>query len=83
MSKLARVTEELEALVNPTASIVHEEEEEEKEKESSASIQQEELTVMKIIEPEESIVLPQIPTPITTTVEEEKKVDIVTIEVSY
>jgi hypothetical protein len=115
MSKLARVTEELESLINPTVTTVHEEE----EKETSTSIQPEKLSIMKIIEPEESIVLPeipapiitpaevsasieqekptitkiiepeqsiilsQIPAPITTAAEVEKKVDIVTTEVSY
>jgi len=124
MSKLARVTEELESLIHPTASTVHEEEEEEEEeqeneKETSASIQPEKPPIMKIVEPEESIVLPQIPAPITTATEVstsieqekptitkkvepqesivlpqipapittaaevEKKVDIVTMEVSY
>jgi hypothetical protein len=125
MSKLARVTEELESLIHPTASTVHEEDEEEEEeeeengKEASASIQQEKPTIMQIVEPEESIVLPQvskpikkpeevpasieqekqttaeiveseesiilpqIPAPIAIAAEEEKKVDMVTTEVSY
>jgi hypothetical protein len=70
MSKLARVTEELESLIHPTASTVREEdEEEENEKETSASIPPEKPSIMKIVEPEESIVLPQIPAPITTAAE--------------
>ncbi|CAF2530540.1 unnamed protein product [Rotaria sp. Silwood2] len=98
VSKLARVTEELESLINPTASIVHEEEEEEdedeeeKEKEEQksiekpeeiqSSIQQVQPAITKIVEPEESIVLPHvlIPTPITTV--EEDKSDVLKTEVS-
>jgi hypothetical protein len=122
MSKLARVTEELESLINPTASTVNEEEEEEQQKENekevltsieqeeptmikfmepeesivlpqlptliekpekvSPSIEQQKPTVTTIVEPEESIVLPQIPASVTITAEEEKKMDIITTEVS-
>jgi len=82
MSKLARVTEELESLIHPTASTVHEEDEE-NEKETPASVPPEKASIMKIVEPEESIVLPKIPGPITTAAEFDKKADIVTTEVSY
>jgi hypothetical protein len=64
VSKLARVTEELESLIHPTASTVHEEEEEEKEKEVLVSVQPETPTIMKVVEPEESIILPEVSTPI-------------------
>ncbi|CAF4949627.1 unnamed protein product, partial [Rotaria sp. Silwood1] len=82
VSKLARVTEELESLINPTASIVHEEEEEEEEKEKEkekekksiekpeeieSSIQQVQPAITKIAEPEESIVLPQVLIPTPIT----------------
>jgi hypothetical protein len=57
MSRLARVTEELEHLIHPTASVVHEEEEEPAEV-LPASVLPEELTLA----PEESISIPQITT---------------------
>lgn len=58
MSKLARVTEELEHLIHPTAVTVHEEEEETVEV-LPAPVVTEEPTLA----PEESIVIPQITTP--------------------
>ena len=57
MSKLARVTEELEHLIHPTAATVHEEEEETVEV-LPAPVVAEEPTVA----PEESLVIPQITT---------------------
>ncbi len=65
MSKLARVTEELESLIHPTASTVHEEDEEEEdeEKEAVVPIQEEKPTTTKTVEPEETPVLPQVSIP--------------------
>jgi hypothetical protein len=71
ISKLARVTEELESLIHPTATTVHEEEEEEEDEEAIKKpdevltpVQQEEPSIIKIIEPEETFVLPELPTSI-------------------
>ena len=89
VSKLARVTEELENLINPTTSIVHAGQEEENEeqadsnKKSETSIQQEESTETKTIEPKESIVLSQVITPITTETQDNNKLNAITHEVSY
>ena len=113
VSKLARVTEELESLIHPTAPIVHEENEEEEE-DTSAVVPQAESMKIIVVEPDEvattlekqqhdistpiesietetSIVLPQIPTPVTTTttttteatVEDDNKMETITIPVSY
>jgi hypothetical protein len=121
ISKLARVTEELESLINPSASILHEEEKEvglnkkteeevpasDQQKEPSttetedsihlpqvstsiisgeevpASTQQKELPITKTVEPEESIILPQVATLITKAPKAENTLDIITTEVSH
>lgn len=74
-SKLARVTEELESLINPSASIVHEEETKENvipedkeatpisstiETEENVNVPPKEPSPTKIIEREQSIVLPVV-----------------------
>ena len=70
VSRLARVTEELESLINPTATTVHEvpeeeeEQEKEKEKQVSTPTQQDKPTTTNITEPEEIILLPQVSTPV-------------------
>lgn len=85
MSKLARVTEELESLINPTASTVHEEEEEEEENKKDALVP-EQPTIMDIAKPEESIVLPQVvtsvekPEEIPLPMEQEKPIETKLVE---
>jgi len=69
ISKLARVTEELESLINPAASILHEEEKElgsnkKTEEEVPASDQQKEPSTTETSETEDSIHLPQVSTSI-------------------
>jgi hypothetical protein len=110
MSKLARVTEELESLINPTASIVSEgeivEEPTDNPDEQVATSPPQEVPTAAAIEPEESIELPAIPVSMITTEEElsrektlepepvvslpqisiptdEKKTEVVSIEVSH
>ncbi|CAF1363451.1 unnamed protein product [Adineta steineri] len=82
MSKLARVTEELESLINPSAAIVHADEKiKEPIKESEevpTSSQQNEPSITEIIKSEDSINLPQAPT--TTVTTEEIPVSIKTTE---
>ncbi|CAF4044788.1 unnamed protein product [Adineta steineri] len=82
MSKLARVTEELESLINPSAAIVHADEKiKEPIKESEevpTSSQQNEPSITEIIKLEDSINLPQAPT--TTVTTEEIPVSIKTTE---
>jgi hypothetical protein len=91
MSKLARVTEELESLINPTASTVHEEEEEEEEeneneKEASVPVQPEKPTIIDIVKSEESIVPPQVvtsvekPEEISLPMEQEKPIETKLVE---
>jgi hypothetical protein len=69
ISKLARVTEELESLINPAASILHEEEKElgsnkKTEEEIPTSDQQKEPSTTETSETEDSIHLPQVSTSI-------------------
>lgn len=62
VSKLARVTEELESLINPIALTVHEEAEEKEQ--ISTSEQLATPTITNLVKSEESIVLPQLPSTI-------------------
>ncbi|CAF1298907.1 unnamed protein product, partial [Adineta steineri] len=82
MSKLARVTEELESLINPSAAIVHADEKiKEPIKESEevpTSSQENEPSITETIKLEDSINLPQAPT--TTVTTEEIPVSIKTTE---
>lgn len=90
ISKLARVTEELEHLLTPTASIVHEEDEDEGKNaapteahsETAALVKSEGATLVESVAQEDSFVMPQVPTSILTTPEKDTQSDPLLSQVS-
>jgi hypothetical protein len=84
------VTEELEHLLTPTASIVHEEDEDdgknatptEAQSETPALVKSEGVTLEESVAQEESFVMPQVPTSIITTPEKDTQFDPLLSQVS-
>ena len=84
------MTEELEHLLTPTASIVHEEDEDEGKNaapteahsETAALVKSEGATLVESVAQEDSFVMPQVPTSILTTPEKDTQSDPLLSQVS-